>query len=45
LVSSELPEVLSLAHRIMVIRQGDLAAELDATKTDQVTLLHHAMPL
>ncbi|TSA35008.1 MAG: sugar ABC transporter ATP-binding protein [Opitutales bacterium] len=45
LVSSELPEVLSLAHRIVVLRRGSVSATLDATSTDQETLLRHAMPL
>jgi ABC-type sugar transport system ATPase subunit len=45
LVSSELPEVLSLAHRIVVLRRGSVAATLDAASTDQETLLRHAMPL
>lgn len=44
LVSSELPEVLSLAHRIIVLRRGSVAATLDATETDQETVLRHAMP-
>ena len=45
LVSSELPEVLSLAHRIVVLRRGSVAATLDASRTDQETVLRHAMPL
>ena len=45
LVSSELPEVLSLAHRIVVLRRGSVAATLDAAQTDQETVLRHAMPL
>ena len=45
LVSSELPEVLSLAHRIIVLRRGSVAATLEASETDQETLLRHAMPL
>jgi ABC-type sugar transport system ATPase subunit len=45
LVSSELPEVLSLAHRIIVLRQGTVAANLDAATTDQETVLRHAIPL
>jgi ABC-type sugar transport system ATPase subunit len=45
LVSSELPEVLSLAHRIVVLRRGSVAATLDAMTTDQETVLRHAMPL
>jgi inositol transport system ATP-binding protein len=45
LVSSELPEVLSLAHRIVVLRRGTVAAKMDAVTADQETVLRHAMPL
>lgn len=45
LVSSELPEVLSLAHRIVVLRHGKVSATLDAATSDQETVLRHAMPL
>jgi len=45
LASSELPEVLSLAHRIVVLRRGSVSATLDAATTDQETVLRHAMPL
>jgi ABC-type sugar transport system ATPase subunit len=45
LISSELPEVLALAHRIIVLRQGSVVATLDAATTDQETVLRHAMPL
>jgi ABC-type sugar transport system ATPase subunit len=45
LVSSELPEALSLAHRIVVLRRGSVSATLDAASTDQETVLRHAMPL
>ena len=45
LVSSELPEALSLAHRIVVLRRGSVAATLDAATADQETVLRHAMPL
>jgi ABC-type sugar transport system ATPase subunit len=34
-----------LAHRIVVLRRGSVAATLDATQTDQETVLRHAMPL
>ena len=44
LVSSELPEVLSLAHRIVVLRRGSVAATLAAADADQETVLRHAMP-
>lgn len=45
LISSELPEVLALAHRIVVLRQGSVVATLEASSTDQETVLRHAMPL
>ena len=45
LVSSELPEVLSLAHRIVVLRRGSVSATLDAATTNQETVLRHSMPL
>jgi ABC-type sugar transport system ATPase subunit len=45
LVSSELPEVLSLAHRIVVLRRGSVSATLEAALSDQETVLRHAMPL
>ena len=45
LISSELPELLALAHRIVVLRRGSVAATIDATQTDQETVLRHAMPL
>lgn len=44
LVSSELPEILSLTHRILVLRQGELSAELDPRQTNQEEILHHAIP-
>jgi inositol transport system ATP-binding protein len=44
LVSSELPEILSLTHRILVLRQGEVSAELDPRTTTQEEILRHAMP-
>ena len=44
LVSSELPEILSLTHRILVLRQGEHSAELDPRQTNQEEILRHAMP-
>jgi rhamnose transport system ATP-binding protein len=43
LISSELPEVLLLSHRILVMRQGELVGELPA-RTDQEEVLALAMP-
>ena len=45
LVSSEMPEVLSLSHRIVVLRRGDVSATLEGETADQETVLRHAMPL
>jgi len=44
LVSSELPEILALSDRIMVLRQGRLSAELDPRQTTQEEILKFAMP-
>ena len=44
LVSSEMPEVLSLADRLLVMRDGRVAAELDPSCTSQEEVLSHAMP-
>ena len=45
LISSELPEVLALSHRIVVLRQGKTIATLEASSSDQESLLKLAMPL
>lgn len=44
LISSELPEILALTHRLLVLRQGELSAELDPRHTTQEEILRHAMP-
>ncbi len=44
LISSDLPEIMSLCDRVLVMRQGTLAAELDTTQTTQEEILKHAMP-
>lgn len=44
LVSSELPEVLSLSDRILVLREGRLAGELDARSATPAGVLQLAMP-
>jgi len=43
MASSELPELLALSDRILVIANGRLAAELDAASTDQVEIMRHAV--
>ncbi len=44
LVSSELPELMALAHRIGVMRQGRLVAERDARNTSEEELLRLSLP-
>ncbi|HOE98065.1 MAG TPA: sugar ABC transporter ATP-binding protein, partial [Candidatus Sumerlaeota bacterium] len=39
LISSELPEVLNLSTRILVLREGQLAGELSRDAADQAALL------
>jgi ribose transport system ATP-binding protein len=42
MVSSDLPELLGMADRILVMRRGRLVAELDAKNTSQDVVLTHA---
>ena len=42
MVSSDLPEILGMADRILVMRRGKLVAELDARQTTQEEVLKHA---
>ena len=42
LISSELPEVLDLSDRIVVMREGSVAALLDADQADERTIMMHA---
>ncbi|MCX7887715.1 MAG: D-xylose ABC transporter ATP-binding protein, partial [Verrucomicrobiae bacterium] len=44
LISSELPELLALSHRLLVMREGMVSAELDPQRTTQEEILRHAMP-
>lgn len=44
LVSSELPEVLALSDRLLVMRQGSVVAELSPSSTSQEEILRYAMP-
>jgi ribose transport system ATP-binding protein/rhamnose transport system ATP-binding protein len=43
-VSSDLPEVLALAHRIVVMAEGSVAGELDAAMATEVSILELAAP-
>jgi inositol transport system ATP-binding protein len=44
LISSELPEVLALSHRLLVMREGLITAELDPKRTTPEEVMKHAMP-
>jgi ABC-type sugar transport system ATPase subunit len=44
LASSELPELLSLSHRLLVMRQGTIVGELEASRTTSEQILAMAMP-
>lgn len=43
-VSSDLPEVLALAHRIVVMAEGRTVGELDPRQADEVAILQLATP-
>ncbi len=45
LISSELPEIMALCDRVLVMRQGTIAAELAVAKTTQEEILRYAMPV
>jgi ABC-type sugar transport system ATPase subunit len=42
IVSSDLEEVLGLAHRILVMRRGQIVAELDGAQATEDQILRHA---
>ena len=44
LVSSELPELLAMSDRILVMREGEITARLDPATTNQEEILKHAIP-
>ena len=45
LISSELPELLKLSHRLLVMRQGQAVAELDPRSCTQEKVLSYALPV
>jgi ABC-type sugar transport system ATPase subunit len=45
MASSELPELLALSDRIIVLAAGRQVAELNARETDQVEIMRHAVAL
>jgi ABC-type sugar transport system ATPase subunit len=44
MISSELPELLSLSGRLLVMREGSVTAELDPLHTSQEEIMSFAMP-
>ena len=44
-ISSELPELISLSDRLLIMRQGRLAAELDPVHASPEEIMRHAMPV
>jgi ABC-type sugar transport system ATPase subunit len=44
LISSELPEILGLSHRVMILCEGRVTAEMAATDAAPEEVLRRAMP-
>lgn len=44
MISSEMEEILSLSHRILVMSEGSITAELDSRRATQQEILKYAMP-
>jgi ribose transport system ATP-binding protein len=42
MISSELPEILRMSHRVLVMSQGHVTAVLDRDEATQETVMHHA---
>ena len=45
MISSELPEILALSTRILVMQGGRITAELDPRQTTQEEIMKKAMPV
>ncbi len=43
MISSELAEILGIAHRILVMHDGNIVADLDAKETNQEEILRYAL--
>ena len=41
LISSELPEILGITDRVVVLHEGELAATLETSKTNQEEILSY----
>ena len=43
-ISSELPEVIGLCHRVYVMADGHIAGELQSNELTEEQIMHHAIP-
>ena len=43
IISSELPEILRMCHRIIVMCEGKITGEISAQKATQEGIMHYAM--
>jgi len=42
MISSDLPEILGVSHRVAIMRRGEIVATLDTSKTDQEEIMRYA---
>ncbi len=42
MISSELPEILGISNRVLVMHGGRITGELDPLKTNQEEIMHYA---
>lgn len=43
MISSELPEILGMSDRVIVMKEGTITADIDSSDADEVTLLNYSM--
>lgn len=43
-VSSEMPEIIRVSDRVLVMREGAIVADLDRTRISESDIAHHAIP-
>lgn len=42
MISSELPEVMGMSDRVIVMKEGEMTGMLETSKTDQEEIMHYA---
>ena len=42
MISSDLPEVLAMSDRVLVMRKGAIAADIPASEATQEVIMHYA---